>query len=79
MLTGWTASSTPNSVAVLTHHNDLGRTGANLREQVLDTHNVNSNFAKFCPPTVANGKVYVATFSRQLCIYGLLPGNADGK
>lgn len=29
-------------------------------------------FSKFCPPTVANGKVYLAAFSRKLCIYGLL-------
>ena len=30
------------------------------------------NFAKFVPPLVANGKVYVATFSDQVAVYGLL-------
>ena len=38
------------------------------------------NFAKFCPPVVANGKVYMATFSRELVVYGLLGENrADTK
>ena len=31
------------------------------------------NLAKFVPPTVANGKVYAATFSDQVDVYGLLP------
>ncbi len=31
------------------------------------------NFAKFSAPTVFNGKVYVATFSNQVVVYGLLP------
>jgi hypothetical protein len=31
------------------------------------------NFAKFNPPVVVNGKVYVPTFSNQLAVYGLLP------
>jgi outer membrane protein assembly factor BamB len=31
------------------------------------------NFAKFCPPTIANGKVYLATFSDRLNVYGLVP------
>ena len=30
------------------------------------------NFAKFVPPLVANGKVYVATASKLLAVYGLL-------
>ena len=29
-------------------------------------------FAKFCAPTVVNGKVYLATFSNQLQVYGML-------
>ncbi len=31
------------------------------------------NFAKFVPPTIANGKVYLATFSDRVNVYGLLP------
>ena len=34
------------------------------------------NFAKFCPPTVANGKVYMASFSNQVMVYGLLSAPA---
>jgi hypothetical protein len=30
------------------------------------------NLAKYCPPVVANGRVYMATFSKQVCVYGLL-------
>lgn len=35
------------------------------------------NYAKFNCPTIVNGKVYVATFSNQLVVYGLTGAPAD--
>jgi outer membrane protein assembly factor BamB len=29
------------------------------------------SYAKYCCPTVANGKVYLGTFSNQVVVYGL--------
>jgi len=41
--------------------------------QLITNRDTVGDFAKFCPPTVANGKVYLATFSNRLNVYGLLP------
>ncbi len=35
------------------------------------------NYAKFMPPTVVNGKVYLPTFSGQLLVYGLNPPSSS--
>ena len=47
--------------------NELWNSGQNSARDAV------GNFAKFVSPTVANGKVYLATFSSQLDVYGLLP------
>ncbi len=36
-----------------------------------DPNDAAGNYAKFCSPTIANGHVYLATFSRQVVVYGL--------
>ncbi|HLH52414.1 MAG TPA: choice-of-anchor D domain-containing protein [Verrucomicrobiae bacterium] len=47
--------------------------------QMVPSRDGNFNFAKFVPPTVANGKVYLATFSGQLNVYGLLVSTTPAK
>ncbi|MFL5305294.1 MAG: hypothetical protein ACJ8F1_08775 [Polyangia bacterium] len=36
-----------------------------------------TSYAKYTPPTVANGKVYVGTFSDEVDVYGILPTPFD--
>src|ERR1700738_1467767 len=46
------------AIPVTTHHNDFGRTGANLNETVLNTSNVNANaFGKLFSRSV-DGQIY---------------------
>src|SRR5204863_9794159 len=40
------------------------------------TRDALGNFSKFVPPTVVNGKVYVATLSKKLVAYGLIGATA---
>ncbi len=39
------------------------------------TRDSSANWAKWAPPTVANGKVYLPTFSNAVFVYGLLSGS----
>ena len=36
------------------------------------------SYAKFCPPTVANGKVYVPTFSDEVVVFGIRASGVGG-
>jgi hypothetical protein len=51
--------------------NDL--THLSWSSTTLPDRDAPGSFAKFATPTVANGKVFVPTFSNQLVVYGLLP------
>ena len=51
---------------------------SNLSQELWNSNAAGSRddiglFAKFCIPTVANGRVYMASFSHQLHVYGLNP------
>ena len=53
----------------------------NLQQEVWDSQmhasrDGNFNFAKFAPPLVGNGRVYMATFSNAVNVYGLCPSSS---
>ncbi len=55
------------------HAYDAGNVSTELWNSTMNSARDNfGSFAKFVPPLVANGKVYVATFSNQVAVYGLL-------
>ena len=74
-------SGDPNKISVpgILHAYDATNLGLELwnSQQNAARDNVGI-FAKFNPPTVANGKVYLGTFSGQLLVYGLNPPPASG-
>jgi hypothetical protein len=58
---------------ILRAYNAQNVTNELWNSEQLSARDAVGNFAKFVPPTVANGKVYLATFSNRLNVYGLLP------
>jgi outer membrane protein assembly factor BamB len=51
---------------------DAGNVAIELWDSNMNaTRDSFGNFAKFVPPLVANGRVYVATWSNQVAVYGL--------
>jgi len=61
--------SNTQHVSIVTQHNDNTRAGWNSNQNI--TQDGAGNYAKFSSPTVANGHVYLPTFSRQVVVYGL--------
>ncbi len=74
-------SGDPNKAAVpgIFHAFDASNLGNELwNSQQNPARDGVGIFAKFTPPTVANGKVYLGTFSGQLLVYGLNPPAPSG-
>ncbi len=79
--TPYNADANPATVAGIFHAFDAATLKELWNDKMNDARDDVGNFAKFAPPTVANGKVYVPTFgplgspngSGALVIYGLLP------
>ena len=63
----------PNTVAGMFRAFDASNLGTELWNSRLNAARDDfGNFAKYTPPTIANGKVYLATFSNKVVVYGLL-------
>jgi hypothetical protein len=73
----WATSPLSDDAFVQVVRGDLRVFDANTLEQLWsadkNTPDDVFNFAKYCSPTVANGKVYLPTFSDKLNVYGLVP------
>jgi outer membrane protein assembly factor BamB len=79
----WATTPLKDDAFVQTVQGVLRVFDANTLEQLWSTDDKNGpddefNFAKYCPPTIANGKVYLATFSNALNVYTTMasPPNA---
>ncbi len=75
----WATHSTTESAETVAqpgelHAFDAGNVATELWNSLqFPARDDTGRYGKFNPPTVANGKVYLGTFSEQLDVYGLLP------
>ncbi len=71
--TGSNNENNPPTAGELRALNAADLSAADLWNSAMNaTRDGYGNFAKFVPPVVVNGKVYVATWSSQVAVYGLL-------
>jgi len=61
----------PGPVPGILHAVDANNLSNELWNSKQNPNDDFGNYAKFNPPTVANGKVYLGTFSNRLVVYGL--------
>ena len=73
----WTSGAAAGDAGVTVPGILRGFDASNLSHELWDSQqnarDCVGKYAKFSPPTIANGKVYLATFSNQLLVYGLNP------
>jgi hypothetical protein len=75
-LTGTTTASTPPGILRAFDAADVSRELWDSQQNAA--RDAVGKVAKFTPPTIANGKVYLATRSGYLDVYGLLPTTTSG-
>jgi hypothetical protein len=68
-----TSDANHSTILGTLHAYDAQNVNAELWNSDLQPGDSLGALAKFVPPTIANGKVYMATFSGRLNVYGLLP------
>ena len=68
-----TANANQSTVAGTLHAYIAANVTNELWNSDMVSRDAMGNIAKFVPPTVVNGKVYMATFSNKLNVYGLFP------
>ncbi len=68
----WATTSSPDGTSAgILHAFDASNVANELWNSALNARDSLGTLAKFTAPTVANGKVFVATFSNRLAVYGL--------
>ena len=75
VVTGGDAENNPPVPGEL-HAFDAANVSHELWNSTMNAAGPFGNFAKYVPPLVANGKVYVATASQLVAVYGLMGGPA---
>jgi hypothetical protein len=68
----WATTNNPNPLQGILHVYDANNVANELWNSMMTPSRDDfGNFAKFVPPVIANGKVYIASFADKIAVYGL--------